>query len=298
MKKGKLLCEFTIKGSNLKYLLGYMQNKKIGVLNFLEIDGLNAKVLIDYTDRRKFFAICKNMCYNIKNVKYKGILSPFVIASKNIGLIIGIFLFILSALYFNDYILRVDVGGNYYESEILSVSKDYGVDKYKKFSKADILGLKQKLLSLNPDVSFISIEKKGNTLNINVISSSNNETVLNKNSIDLVSPVKGKIESISVLRGTALVSLGQDVLVGTPLIGAYMVGKEDKIFPTYIVGRITVLEEKVKFYKITNVEGDAIKTIEAIAKFNENDEVVSIKSNIKNDGVEIVLTIRHVIVGG
>lgn len=298
MKKKALFCEYTVNGGTLKYLIGYMQNKNIGVLNYEEIDDKTSKVLIDYTDRRKFFAICKNMCYNIKKVKYKGSLSPFIVAFKNIGIIIGILLFIISALYFNDYILRVDVGGSYYASEIISISKDYGVDKYKRFSKADIPSLKQKLLSLNPNISFISIEKKGNTLNINVVSSQKNDTLLNKNVKDLLSPVKGKIESVSVLRGTALVEKGQSVEIDTPLIGAYTLGKEDKIFPTYIVGRITILEEKVKFYKLSSVNEDNLKTIEAIAKFNENDEVVSITSRMVDGGIEVLITIRHVIVGG
>ena len=298
MKKGRLFCEFTISGTNLKYLIGYLQNKSIGVFNYVEVDDKTSKVLIDYTDRRKFFAICKNMCYNIKYVKYKGMLSPFIIAYKNIGLIIGLALFIITALYSSDYILRVDVGGSYYESEILSISKDYGVDVYKKFSKANISGLKQKLLSLNPSISFISIDKKGNTLNINVVSSENNDTLFNKNSTDLLSPVNGVIESVSVLRGTALVEKGQEVSVGTPLIGAYTIGKEDKIFPTYIVGRVTVLEKKVKFYKLSTVNEENIKTAEAILKFNENDEVVSINSRKVDGGIEVLITIRHVIVGG
>lgn len=298
MKKGRLFCEFTISGTNLKYLIGYLQNKSIGVFNYVEVDDKTSKVLIDYTDRRKFFAICKNMCYNIKCVKYKGMLSPFIIAYKNIGLIIGLALFIITALYSSDYILRVDVGGSYYESEILSISKDYGVDVYKKFSKANISGLKQKLLSLNPSISFISIDKKGNTLNINVVSSENNDTLFNKNSTDLLCPVNGVVESVSVLRGTALVEKGQEVSVGTPLIGAYTIGKEDKIIPTYIVGRVTVLEKKVKFYKLSTVNEENIKTAEAILKFNENDEVVSISSRSVDGGIEVLITIRHVIVGG
>ena len=135
MTKNLLYLEITIKGHNLKYLLGYLQNKKVDVYAFTESKE-DAKIVIDYLDRRKFFAICKNMCYNIKSIKYKGVLSPLILAVKNIGLIIGICLFIFSAIYFNDYILKVDVGGNYYESEIISVSKDYGVDKFLKFSKA------------------------------------------------------------------------------------------------------------------------------------------------------------------
>ena len=297
MKKNLLFLKVTLKGNNLKYLVGYLQNKNVGVYGFTESKE-EIKIIIDYIDRRKFFAICKNMCYNVKSIKYSGVLSPFILAVKNIGLIIGICLFICSVIYFNDYILKVDVGGNYYESEIISVSKDYGVDKFLKFSKADIVGLKQKLLSLNKDISFISIEKRGNVLKINVVNGSNNENVLNQNVSDLLSPVKGVIDSVSVLRGTSLVEVGQTVDINTPLIGAYTIGKDDKIFPTYIVGRVVIKEEKVKFYKTLYINDDVIKTIEMVARFNENDEVVDVKSIVKDGGVEVKITVKHIIVGG
>lgn len=297
MKRNLLYLEIAVKGNNVKYLLGYLQNKNVDIYE-CKVSEEKVKITIDYNDRRKFFAICKNMCYNTISVKYKGVLSPFIIAFKNIGLIIGIVLFIFSVINFNDYILSVDVGDNYYESEIISVSKDYGVDKFKRFSKADIVGLKNKLLSLNPDVSFISIEKCGNILKINVVNGSNQEEVLNQNVKDLVSPVNGVVDSVNVLRGTPLVEVGQRVDVGTPLIGAYTLGKEDKVFPTYIVGRIAIKEEKVKFYKTLYINDDVIKTVETIARFNENDEVIDIKSTVKGDGVEVLITVRHIIVGG
>ena len=68
MTKNLLYLEITIKGHNLKYLLGYLQNKKVDVYAFTESKE-DAKIVIDYLDRRKFFAICKNMCYNIKSIK-------------------------------------------------------------------------------------------------------------------------------------------------------------------------------------------------------------------------------------
>ena len=300
MKKGVLYAEYVIKGEKIRYLLGYLENKKIPVYKFLQIDDKNAKITIDYVDRHKFFAICKNMCYNIKKVKYKGFLAPLVLAFKHIGVVVGAILFIFNVYLMNDYILKIECtgSGSYFANEFISLSKDYGVDKYKRFSKADINGLKHTLLSTNPHLSFVSIEKSGNILIINSVMQKCELDTLNKNANDLVSEVKGVVESVNVLRGTPLVKKGDLIDIGTPLIGAYITGKEDKTYPTYIVGRITVLEEKLKFYKLEYINDDIIKTIETISKFNENDEVVSVKSTVKDGVVEVLLTVRHIVIGG
>ena len=300
MNRGNLCAEYLISGEKIKYVLGYLENKKVPVYKFLEIDSKRAKITIDYIDRYKFFAICKNMCYNIKKVKYKGFLAPLVLAFKNLGIVIGAILFALTIYFSQDYILKIECtgSGSYYQNEIISLSKDYGVDIYKRFSKADLTGLRRTILSTNPDITFVSVEKSGNKLIINSVMQNGELDSLIKNANDIVSEVKGVVESVNVLRGTPLVKKGDLVDIGTKLIGAYITGKEDKTYPTYIVGRITVLEEKTKFYKCLYIDDDTVKTIETISKFNENDEVISVKSMVKDGGVEVKLTVRHVIVGG
>ncbi len=300
MKRGKLFIECILKGEKLNYLIGYLENKKIAVYKLLELDGNRCKVTLDYVDRHKFFAISKNMCYNITNIKYRGVYAPLVLAYKNIGVVIGALLFAIVIALSSDYILRIETvgSGSYFSSEILFISKQYGLDKYKRFSEADVVSLKQALLSQNPELSFVSIQKNGNVVTINSAKQKDGSEILGKNQTDLVCDVNGVVESISVLRGTPLVSVGDCVCKGVPLIGAYITGREDKIFPTYIVGRVTVLEEKVKIFKLERVDENAVKTAEAIAKFAENDEVVYIESQIKDGGVEIKLKIRHVITGG
>ena len=62
-------------------------------------------------------------------------------------------------------------------------------------------------------------------------------------------------------------------------------------------GKVTILE-KLKFYKLEYINDDIIKTIETISKFNENDEVVSVKSTVKDGVVEVLLTVRHIVIGG
>ncbi len=300
MKRNKLYIIVTLTGSKLNYLIGYLENKGINVYNYKEISQTKCSVTIDYLDKRKFFAISKNMCYNITNIKYKGIYAPFVLAFKNLGVVLGCLAFIIAVYLSSDYILRVDTvgSGSYFTNEILSISKEFGVDKYKRFSKVDATSLKNYLLSSNSELSFVSIEKKGNVVIINSIMQKGESEPLSKEQKDLISGVNGVVESISVLRGTSLVSVGYKVTKDTALIGAYILGRDEKIFPTYVVGRVTVLEEKVKFYKTQYIDDDTLKTVEAIARFSENDEVAFSEAVVKDGGIEVKLTVRHIIIGG
>ncbi len=300
MKRNKLYIAVTLTGSKLNYLIGYLENKGINVYNYKEISKTKCSVTIDYLDKRKFFAISKNMCYNITNIKYKGIYAPFVIAFKNLGVVIGCLAFIIAVYLSSDYILRVDTigSGSYFTNEILSISKEFGVDKYKRFSKVDVKSLKNYLLSSNSELSFVSIEKKGNVVIINSIMQKGESEPLKKEQKDLISGVNGVVESINVLRGTPLVSVGDKVTKDTALIGAYILGRDEKTFPTYVVGRVTVLEEKVRFYKTQYIDDDTLKTIEAMARFLENDEVAFSEATIKDNGIEVKLTVRHIIIGG
>ncbi len=300
MKRNKLYIVITLRGSKLNYLIGYLENKGINVYGYKEISKTECLVTIDYLDKRKFFAISKNMCYNITNIKYKGIYAPFALAFKNLGVVLGCLFFIITVYLSNDYILRVKTvgSGSYFTNEILSISKEFGVEKYKRFSKVNTTSLKNRLLSSNSELSFVSIEKRGNVVIINSVMQNGESEPLKKERKDLTSGVVGVVESISVLRGTPLVTVGEKVNKDTALIGAYVLGRDEKTFPTYVVGRVTVLEEKVRFYKIEYVDDDMVKTVEAIARFNESDEVASSEATVKEGGVEVKLTVRHIIIGG
>ena len=295
MKRGTLRCVFTVKGRNLNYLPEYLHLKNVSVYGFNLISQDLCKLTIDYIDRRKFFAISKNMCYNVKKVSYKGLLSPIYTVVKYLGLSIGVLLFSLNTLFLNGYIYDIECtgSGSCYKSEIISLAKEYGVYKGARYKTADVYSLKLKLLSYKDRLSFATIEKRGNVVVIKTELSNTELKPLGKNVEDLTCQVDGVVESISVLRGTALVSVGDKVLKGTRLIGAYSIGKEEKTYPTYIVGRVTVIEEKVKFFKSDKFDENTLKTFVGVAKFLETNEVITYETKTDNKGVYVILKIRH-----
>ena len=164
-----------------------------------------------------------------------------------------------------------------------------------KFSDIDKTLLKTEILKSNKSISFVSIEKRGNRLIINTALSDKNDGVLSKNDSDIISNVKGVVESISVLRGTAIVKSGDIVNEGSLLVGAYITDKDGNTYPTYVVCRVVILEEKQKFFKSNNVDEAYIKNAIKTAEFLEDEEVVSSKGQKCDGGVMVTLKVRHVI---
>lgn len=296
MKRGVLRCVYTVKGRNLNFLPEYLHLKNVSVYGFILKGEDSCKLTIDYVDRRKFFAISKNMCYNIRKVSFRGLLSPIYTIVKYLGVSIGVLLFTLNSFYLNGYIYRIDLtgSGSCYKSEIIALAKEYGVYKGARYNKADISSLKLKLLSYKERLSFVSIDKRGNVVVINTELANSELNPLDKNTQDLVCDVDGIVESVNVLRGTALVNVGDRVSKGSILIGAYAVGKEDKTYPTYVVGRVTVIEEKIKFFKSNKFDENTLQTFLGVAKFLEDKEVVSHEIKTDKKGVYVILKVKHV----
>ncbi len=300
IKKGFLRITYKVSGKNINYLPELLHRKNVGVINFSLIDESFAKVTIDYQDLHKFFAICKNMCYNKKVMGYRGILCPLTLLINKVGLCIGTALFILISSLLNNVCLGVKIqgGGKVFESQTRSVIKSLGIEKYSLFSDIDYKQVKNKILSSNPSVTFVSVYKDGNYLVVESQITSSKVEVLGENSLDIKSKVNGIVEEIVVLRGTPLVSVGDSVSKGDLLVGAYTLGKEDgEIYKTFTVARIKIIETVEFEYKGNILNDREIELFYALSKFNVSGEVVDKKHQIQDGKVIVTLSVRHIITG-
>ena len=300
LKRGLLRVVYKISGDKLRYLPALLNNKKINVYEFINYDELNGLVTIDYQDRSKFFAICKNMCYNISVVKYKGILSPAILMLSRWGLVVGSALFIVIALLLNNLILKVEVvgSGSCFANQTISVANKNGANVFSTFSSLDFDKIETEILTENPRLSFVSIEKQGNKLVINTVLSSNEPSVLEKTETDLVSLYDGVIEEITVLRGMPIVAINQTVKKGDLLVGAYLIKKDGEVYSTYVVARVKIIENYKYFYKCDYVNDIAISTAFALAEFNASGDISEKSYEIKDGGIEVTLKINRIIYGG
>lgn len=302
LKKGLLRITYAVGGKNINYLPEYLHFKKINVYKFSPKSENFCFVTIDASDKHKFFAICKNMCYNKKIKGFKGILSPLAITFSNLGLVLGVILFTAFAFILNGTVLKIEVEGSAkrFERETLNIVENLGVKKYSRFSDIDFSQIENEVLSKNSRVSFVTAYKRGNVLVINAELASSQNDMLSKNEGDVVSNVNGVVEEISVLRGTALVKEGDIVKAGDLLVGAYVLGKEEgEIYKTFAVARVKVLEEVTFKYCGLAPSDRAVELAYALSEFELKSGEIKDKSHeIIGDKIVVTLTVRHVLYGG
>ena len=300
IKRGLLRAEYKIKGEKLRYLPEFLHRKKISVYNFRLINDSECYVTIDFQDIRKFFAICKNMCYNKLIVRYKGLLSPFVAVFKRIGLFVGAVLFTLVVIVFNNLVLDVKVvgSGSCFKEQTNGVVYDFGVKKYTAFSSIDYKALEAEILSNNPRLSFVTVKKQGNILVIDTVLSDKEPSVLGKNTDDLISNYNGVVEEITVLRGTALVRVGETVKKGDKLVGAYLIGKDQTEYQTFVLARVKILEKTEYFYKCDENTEQNLSIAYALAEFNINGEIKEKTHSFEEGGIRVTVTVRRTVYGG
>ncbi len=271
MKKRILYSRYKVEGLNLDYLINRLKNSGIGVYDYERISTKEVRLTISFVDNKKFFAISKDLCYNITKIKESGIFRPFFLLYKNVGLLVGILVFSLGVLFCDNLLLSVDVSGNgrIYENSIKEYLSSIGVERYQLFSNIDI-GKIENQLNGDDRFSFVTVKKSGNRLKIDAHLADNQKNGVDVTKTELVSTCSGTIESIKVYRGTALKNVGDRIEVGETIVSGVILLDEEEI-KTYVVAEVSVIAE----YELV-IEGqkDLEKGVIALAKEFVDGEIV------------------------
>ncbi len=299
MKRGNLRCKYKVSGKNIRLIPKYLHLRGVSVYNFKLINENSGVIVIDFKDNSKFFAICKNMCYNKTIMGYSGLFSIVAVFFSKIGVCLGLVIFLILSVYFDDFIYRVEItgSGSYYKEQTIEVVENLGVKKFSKFSDFNLKKLETSILQSNSNFSFVSCKKRGNRLIINCELSNVENTTQNHLEGDLKASADGIIESMVVIRGTQLVSVGDMVKGGDSLVGAYFLGSEDKIYPTYVIARATILKNEEYFYKNTEFSEENKQKCKNISIFYSENEFVSCEFESVNGGILVKLKVRIYING-
>lgn len=298
MKSGFLRASVLLRVESPEYLPVLLAKKGIKVIDFRLLGVKECLVTIDCVYFRKFFAICKNMCYNKSIIGFYGVLSPLAYLCRNIGVFLGIITFCITCAFLGDFLLGIDCEGSgaCFKTQTQFIAEMNGAIKYSRISNVDLKNLETEILKTNPMLSFVSVKKQGNRLVINSILSNKQPNILSENTSSLISEYNGIVESMSVLRGTALVKVGDVVEKGTELVGAYLTGKEDKTYPTYVLARITIISTESRFIPYDGEVDDVVlKSAERVAEFESVGKVISAKAEKCQGGIIINLKVRHTI---
>ena len=217
---------FAVEGLNRERLFNALQKKGVTLYDVKIFGPKRAEFAVDSRELKNFFAITDNLCYNIKKVGERGIAAPFAALFRRFGVLVGALLFAAFVAASDFAVLSVDYYGSGavykdYAGEVLSAC---GVKPFA-FTDDERLERAAAALLKNSDVfSFASVEKHGTRVKVNLVLSPEASGVVDTERKELVCPVDGVVESITVLRGTALVAAGDVVKKGDVLTVAQVAG--------------------------------------------------------------------------
>ncbi len=228
---GYLFTTYQVKGLNLDRFINYLKKQGIPLYQLKKRSNNCLLVSVNFFDRQKFFAIAKELCYNIKKVGENGKAYPLLSIFRSVGLVIGLVAILITCIIFDNYIFSFAFtgSGSVYKREVLEYLSGRGIKEYTTFSSIDLKRLEDDILSENSHLSFVSCQKKGNRLAIELVLSADKVDRLEGNHFELYSNCNGIVEDIKVYRGEAKVEKGQRVKKGDLLVDGNLLIKEQPV---------------------------------------------------------------------
>lgn len=226
-----LKVRYEVKGLNQDRLIARLRKKGLALYDVKKISNRKMYISVNFNESKNFFAITKELCYNVRKVRLTGKGKPIFQLMKNFGLVIGAVIFLFCTVIADDFVFNLSFTGNgsIYKREVIEYLSMQGVTRFSRFSSINLERLEDEILSSNSHLTFVSAEKKGKTLSIYLVLKSDGVERLEGNLSELKSNVNGRIESIKVYRGTAVKSVGDTVGVGDVIVDGFAQIKEQTV---------------------------------------------------------------------
>lgn len=242
MKRGKLFVKIKATGDGAERIAVAAMERKIFAKNVKYVKN-GCFLTIDSVDEQKFFAISRNMCYNVERIGYTGRFAFFKKLLKSAGAVFGAAAFItfvcLCDAVVGEIVYKGDAAA--FRRQIVSVLKLNGVEKGK-ICKADCSSLGEKIVISTDGISYATVTKSGRRIIVDVKSDEEKLDPIDVSKDEILSPADGKILRLNVLSGIAVVKIGDEVKKGQPIISGQYV-HDDKTIKTYALGE-AVIETK------------------------------------------------------
>lgn len=242
MKRGKLFVKIKATGDGAERIAVAAMERKIFAKNVKYVKN-GCFLTIDAVDEQKFFAISRNMCYNVERIGYTGRFAFFKKLLKSAGAVFGAAAFItfvcLCDAVVGEIVYKGDAAA--FRRQIVSVLKLNGVEKGK-ICKADCSSLGEKIAISTDGISYATVTKSGRRIIVDVKSDEEKLDPIDVSKDEILSPADGKILRLNVLSGIAVVKIGDEVKKGQPIISGQYV-HDDKTIKTYALGE-AVIETK------------------------------------------------------
>ena len=239
--------EFYVEGLSVHRVVDRLANEGIPLYSVRRVQKNGISLQVERKDSKKAFAILKSSCYNVKKVRPRGLSRVTAFFVQRAGLLAGAALFLVCILLAQTRVLDVRVTGSgaYLKPQVERILSENGVGRFSAYPK-ETGGVSAAVLAL-PRVSFCSFRMSGGILTVNVEVSDDNAAI---NSAPLLAPVSGTVQELVVVRGTALVSVGDPVEEGAPVVGDYaLFGEETR--PVIVIARVVVAYPIAREYALS-----------------------------------------------
>ncbi len=251
--------KYEITGLNQDRLLQELKKRDFTLYDVKKLSNRVMVISVNLQESENFFAITKNLCYNVKKVKLFGKGLPVYNLIKNFGLVLGALVFLAVAVISNDFIFDFNYSGSgkIYSRQVSEYLEGRKIAKFTRFSSFSTERLEDEILADNPNLTFVSVVKKGNTLDIYLTLKSAGASAVSGRALELRASEDGVIESLKIYRGTPLVSVGDTVKAGDLLVEGYAMIKDQRV-QTGVLAYITLTQEQCYTYKLKGLNKEDI----------------------------------------
>ncbi len=287
--KGLTYQTFLVSGLNREFLLNKLKKSGVNVYNVKRKSAKQTLVTLPYNHVEKFFAITKELCYNVKKVNSSGRYYPIIQFFSRTGIVLGLAFFMIFASVSSNFVFKISYHGSgaKYSREVSAYLNSAGVKKYSKYSSLNLKELSLNIVSSLPFVSFAECTRRGGELRIYLVENKN-ETGINSFQERLSAEVDGEIAEIKVYRGVALKKKGDKVKAGEILISGET-EVNDKVINTGVLAFVKIKTQKI-FTFVSEKDGQE-EIFLSIAKSSLPDtETISESVIVENKNQEFVYT--------
>ncbi len=271
-----ILVTYRLKGLNLDGFINLVKNRGIELINLKKRGNKELRVSVKFNQSANFFAIAKEMCYNIEKIGESGKGYPILALCRSVGIVVSVAVFTAVVFLISDFIFAFNFtgSGRVYEREIKNYLDSRGIKEFTRFSKIDLPRLEDEILSANKNLSFVSVQKRGNRLIVDSAISGEKVSRLDGDKYGLWANADGVVEKIKVYRGTALVKVGQAVKNGELLVDGQVVVKEQTL-KTNVIAHVSLICERDYEYRSQEAGEEEKATIIAETAIGEKEPVAS-----------------------
>lgn len=243
-------CGIEIQSLSAHRVVDKLTGSGIEVLGAEKKEKNTITVWVNGKDRKKVFAILQGSCYNVVGTSFHGLEKVKQTCLKSVGLLAGAAVFLASVCFMQSRVLKIEVVGSgaYYAQEVNEILSRNGSGF---FAPAPEEGAVTAEILALPRVSFCSVKLIGGVLTVTVEVSDENAVL---EGAPLLSPADGKVEELVVVRGTALVSVGDSVQKGDVLVDNRAPVGESGSRPLIVIARVKVSFAVAKEYALGEEE--------------------------------------------